>query len=103
METATQPASDREWVGDFCSDTLPMKKAWDCRPPSASTVGHNIAPSLVQHQRPAVMYAPDATSPTGQASPWDNIMSYGECRSKITPQQSARALCYLDQVTRLKP
>jgi len=70
-------------VGDFCEDTGPMNKAWDCRAPTTS----------------------DCTGvPFGKTAPWDNIMSYGTCREKLTPNQEARAKCYNDKmVSKIKP
>merc|ERR1711957_493401 len=70
-------------VGDFCEDTGPMRMSWDCRAPTTN----------------------DCTQvPLGKTAPWDNIMSYGGCGSKLTPNQEARAKCYNEKlVSILKP
>lgn len=71
-------------VGDFCEDTGPMLRAWDCHAPANKRDCINIE--------------------FGPTAPWDNIMSYGTCRSKLTPNQRARAKCYNDKmVSKLRP
>jgi len=70
-------ASDdhRDRVGDFCSDTRPIPKQWQCSNPESSGI---------------------CGSGWGE-TPYNNIMSYGKdtCREHFTKQQKARILCYL--------
>lgn len=74
-----------DFVGDLCSDTPPMPKVW----PSGS---------FCRYQRAK---GPDCKQNTVKFSsdwPYNNVMSYGSCRSKFTPQQAARMKCYFDWV-----
>ena len=81
VESPGAPDSYRDRVGDFCSDTRPIPKQFQCENPSSDGIcGSNWG-----------------------ETPYNNIMSYGKdtCREVFTAQQKARMLCYIHTVPKL--
>jgi hypothetical protein len=67
-------------TGDYCADTPPVVKNWDCVSPLGATAAGYTDPCT--------------TSRTSYTNPYTNLMSYGTCRSVFTNSQSMRARCY---------
>ena len=66
-------ASDE--TGDFCKDTPPTVKNWDCKSPIAASDACNTART------------------TWDPNPYQNIMSYGNCRDVFSECQKRRVRC----------
>ena len=62
-------------TGDFCADTPPVVKNWDCKSPLAGTDSC------------------DASRTSWDPNPYKNLMSYGNCRDEFTPCQIKRIRC----------
>jgi hypothetical protein len=69
-------------AGDFCSDTVPVAKNWEC----SSTPDIKQFPDQCWPERPS-----------WTNSPYTNIMSYGTCRKVFTAQQVRRTRCWSTQ------
>jgi hypothetical protein len=77
-------ASDN--TGDYCADTPPVVKNWDC---VASLSGSDAC---------------NAGRTSWNPNPYTNIMSYGDCRDVFTDCQKKRVRCnYKKYLTWLKP
>eukprot|EP01080_Neovahlkampfia_damariscottae_P008593 gene8593-418_t len=69
-------------VGDFCADTPPVGKNWDCTSPSEDTKNGKD---------------PCSSKNTWNPNPYQNIMSYGNCRYQFTTQQKSRIRCFQNE------
>jgi len=69
-------AGDRDMTGDFCSDTPPTPRSWDC----ASAAGADIC----------------SGQPWG-ATDYQNLMSYSSCRNHFTSQQAGRMHAWITE------
>jgi hypothetical protein len=64
-----------ENTGDYCADTPPVVKNWDCISPLTGTD------------------TCDNTRTSWSPNPYTNIMSYGDCRDVFTDCQKKRVRC----------
>jgi hypothetical protein len=82
VEHPDAPDTQRDRVGDFCSDTRPIPKQHECNNPDETV---------------PVKHAPICGASSWKETPYNNLMSYGKdwCRSVLTKQQSSRMKCYL--------
>jgi hypothetical protein len=74
-------ATASDITGDFCSDTPPIAKNWECTSPISTTT------------------FPDKCTARGAqwVNPYTNLMSYGTCRTLFTAQQTRRIRCYRER------
>jgi hypothetical protein len=68
-----------EDTGDFCADTPPIIRNWDCTSPLAAT-GVNYDSCI-------------PTRKTWDPNPFQNLMSYGSCRNQFSECQKRRVRC----------
>lgn len=95
---------DLNVVGDFCSDTKPVSRTFDC-----ATLTDSKSSAIVpvsQYCRTHAVVATDCrNTPFGPINtlPQDNFMSYtpDDCQNKFTGQQVARMRCYLSAMPHL--
>lgn len=78
--SACYESTASDLVGDFCADTPPVIKNWDCISPLPAT-GSNVDTC--------------GSRTSWNPNPYTNIMSYGTCRTSFTTCQQRRARCYL--------
>jgi len=76
-QCAESTASDL--TGDYCSDTPPIARNWECSSPISTSAFPDPCTSRGAQWNP---------------NPYTNLMSYGTCRTSFTTQQIRRVRCY---------
>jgi hypothetical protein len=75
---ACPEATASDLRGDYCADTPPVARNWECTSPLSATGS----------------FQDPCTSRSSYTNPFDNLMSYGTCRNKFTASQIKRIRCY---------